>query len=120
MLNGEARKRRWLIATVTGPAGSTPFARTGSVEPSESVWTAIAGAKGRFALGESKWFVNYYADAGGGSSTFTWQGIAGIGYAYRWGDIILDYRYLHYGRNGDKLLDEMNFRGLAVGVNFRF
>jgi opacity protein-like surface antigen len=60
-------------------------------------------------------------DVGGGSSTFTWQGIAGVGYAFKWGDIVLDYRYLSYDQDGnDKLIDKMSFGGLALGANFRF
>ncbi|HMA88765.1 MAG TPA: hypothetical protein VKP89_08480 [Burkholderiales bacterium] len=109
-----------LAATVTGPAGSASFGRTGGVNQSESVWSGIVGAKGRVGLGEGKWFANYYADLGGGSSIFTWQGAAGIGYAYSWGEIILDYRYLYYSQSGDKLIDNMSFGGFALGANFRF
>ena len=79
------------------------------------------GAKGRAKLGASDWFVNYYADVGGWSDLFTWQGAAGIGYAFRWGDALLDYRYLYYSQSGqDKLIDNISFGGFALGVNFRF
>jgi hypothetical protein len=115
-------KTDWqLTATVTGPAGSSAFARTGSVEKSDDIWAAIVGAKGRAHFGETNWFANYYTDIGGGSSLFTWQGAAGIGYAFRWGDIILDYRYLYYSMDGeDKLIDNISFGGFALGANFRF
>ena len=113
-----------LTATVTGtgPNGATAiFPRSGSVEKSDNVWAGIVGAKGRAKLGASDWFVNYYADVGGWSSLFTWQGVAGIGYAFKWGDVLLDYRYLYYSQSGDnKLIDNVNLRGLALGVNFRF
>ncbi|MGC1953351.1 MAG: hypothetical protein WA970_12450 [Gammaproteobacteria bacterium] len=114
----------WQLATTvtgTGPQGNTAtFARSGSVEQSEDIWVGIVGAKGRGQLGESHWFVNYYADIGGASSTFTWQGVGGIGYAFKWGDIVLDYRYLSYSQSGDKLIDEVSFGGFALGANFRF
>jgi hypothetical protein len=107
--------------TGTGPGGTTAtFARTGSVEQTENVWAAIVGGKGRAKLGASDWFVNYYVDVGGWSSLFTWQGVAGIGYAFKWGEVLLDYRYLYYSQGGDKLIDDMNFGGFALGVNFRF
>jgi len=113
-----------LTATVTGtgPGGATAtFARAGSSEKSDSIWAGIVGAKGRVKLGEGNWFANYYADVGGGSSTFTWQGVAGVGYAFRWGEIIFDYRYLYYSQSaGDKLIDNISFRGFALGANFRF
>jgi hypothetical protein len=119
-LNLTAKTDWQLTLDVTGPAGTTPFGRTGSVEKSDDVWAAIVGAKGRAKLGASDWFINYYADIGGGSSAFTWQGAAGIGYAFKWGDIIFDYRYLYYSQSGDKLIDNISFGGFALGVNFRF
>jgi hypothetical protein len=115
-------KTDWqLSANVTVPGGTIVFPRSGSVEKSDDVWAAIVGAKGRVRFGESNWFANYYADVGGGSSTFTWQGAAGVGYAFKWGDIILDYRYLYYSQSGDdKLIDNVSFGGFALGANFRF
>ena len=114
-------KTNWqLTASVTGPGGTTPFARSGSVEKSEDVWAAIVGAKGRAKIGEGNWFANYYLDLGGASSLFTWQGAAGIGYAFKWGELLLDYRYLSYSQGGNKLIDDLSFGGLALGANFRF
>jgi hypothetical protein len=109
--------------TVTDPAGggTQTFARSGSVEKSDNVWAGIVGAKGRVKLGESPWFVNYYADLGGASDVFTWQGVAGVGYAFKWGEILFDYRYLYYSQSGeDKLIDNVSFGGFALGANFRF
>ena len=109
--------------TVTDPVGvaTATFQRQGSVSKSDTLWAGIVGAKGRAKLGASDWFVNYYADVGGWSDLFTWQGAAGIGYAFRWGDVLLDYRYLYYSQSGqDKLIDNISFGGFALGVNFRF
>jgi len=116
----------WQLAaglTVTDPfSGRTAvFPRQGSAQKSDSVWAGIVGAKGRAKLGGSDWFVNYYADVGGWSNLLTWQGVLGVGYAYKWGDVILDYRYLYYNQSGqDKLVDWVSFGGFALGVNFRF
>ena len=90
------------------------------MEKSDSIWAGIVGAKGRVKLGEGNWFADYYADVGGGSDTFTWQGVAGVGDASRWGEIIFDYRYLYYSQSGDKLIDNISFGGFALGANFRF
>ena len=123
-LNLEAKTSWQLSTTVTGigPGGATAtFAREGNAEKSDNVWAAIVGAKGRAKLGASDWFVNYYGDIGGASSLFTWQGALGVGYAFKWGDIIFDYRYLYYSQSGDdKLIDNMSFGGFALGANFRF
>jgi opacity protein-like surface antigen len=110
--------------TVTDPvsgATTATFQRQGSASKSDTLWAGIVGAKGRAKLGASDWFVNYYADVGGWSDLFTWQGAAGIWYAFRWGDVLLDYRYLYYSQSGqDKLIDNISFGGFALGVNFRF
>jgi opacity protein-like surface antigen len=119
-LDLEAKTDWQLSAAVAGPSGTTTFAPTGSVEKSEDVWAAIVGARGRARLGDSAWFVNYYLDAGGDSSTFTWQGIAGLGYAFRWGEVVLDYRYLYFNQSGDGLIDDMSFGGFALGARFSF
>jgi opacity protein-like surface antigen len=114
-------KTDWqLTAAVNLPSSTLILPRSGSVEKSEDLWSAIVGAKGRVKLGQSDWFVDYYADIGGASSNFTWQGAAGIGYAFKWGDIIFDYRYLYYSESGDKLIDNVSFGGFALGANFRF
>jgi opacity protein-like surface antigen len=109
-----------LNAVVTGPVGTTPFSRAGNITQDDDAWMGIVGAKGRVKLGEGNWFMNYYADVGGGSSIFTWQGMAGVGYSFKWGDLILDYRYLYFSQDGDKLIDNVSFGGFALGANFRF
>ena len=71
-------------------------------------------------LGESDWFVPFYVDVGGGNSVTTWQAAAGIGHAFKWGDARLDYRYMSFDRNDDKLIQGLDMGGLALGVNFVF
>lgn len=110
-----------LNADVTGPNGnSVILPRSGSVRESGSFTTGIVGAKGRVKLGESNWFVPFYVDVGGGDSITTWQAAAGVGYAYSWGDVRLDYRYMSFDQNGDKLIQGLDMGGLALGVNFVF
>lgn len=104
----------WHVTTPIGGLGIS-----GSPQKKEDIWAGIVGAKGRFNLGDSDWFANAYVDVGGGSSVFTWQGVAGIGYAFKWGDVLLDYRYLYYSQN-NKVVDNISFGGLALGANFRF
>jgi hypothetical protein len=108
-----------LSATVTGP-GTQTFTRTGSVTKSEDLWDAIVGVKGRVKLGQGNWFMPYYLDAGAGDSTLTWQGMLGVGHAFKWGEVLLAYRYLSYEQSGDKLIEDLSFGGFGLGVNFRF
>jgi hypothetical protein len=109
-----------LSATVSGPGGTQTFARTGSVTKSGELWDAIVGVKGRVKLGEGNWFMPYYLDVGAGDSTLTWQGVLGAGYAFKWGEVLLAYRYLSYEQGGNKLIENLSFGGLGLGVNFRF
>ena len=119
----EAKTDYNLAAIVTGThSGSTAtFARSGSVTQKDDIWTALIASQGRFILGETPWFANYYVDVGTGSSMFTWQGSAGVGYAFKWGDVVLDYRYLYYSNNNDgKLVDNLSLGGLGLGLNLKF
>jgi hypothetical protein len=107
---------------VTGNVGSIPVPdRTGAAEASLTNWDALIGVKGRFAFGaKNAWFVPYYLDVGAGDSDFTWQGIAGIGYAFRWCEVVAAWRYLYYDLPSDKAIKDMNFSGPAIGVTFRW
>ena len=105
---------QWQLA---GPVGAFP--QTGSHTQKDDLWDAIVGVRGRWAPG-GNWFVPYHLDVGAGSSKLTWQGLAGIGYSFRWGDALFAYRHVYYELNDDGLLQEMRFSGPAVGVTFRF
>jgi hypothetical protein len=116
----EATTNWRLTATVTDPVGGGTFSRVGSITESEQIWDAIIGVRGRFKAGDGNWFVPYYLDVGGGDSKLTWQGVVGVGYSYKWGDLGLVYRYLSYEQSGTKLIDKLEFGGLALGATFRF
>ena len=81
---------------------------------------AIVGVRGRVRWGEGAWFTPYYLDAGAGSSKLTWQGLVGIGYGFKWGDLVLAQRTLFYDQGGDKLLQDFRFSGPSLGATFRF
>ncbi len=66
------------------------------------------------------WFSPYYLDIGTGDTEFTWQALAGVGYRWDWGDLILAYRHLSYDMGNDKLLQSADFSGPALGVVFHF
>lgn len=105
----------WQLA---GPAGG--FAQSGSVSQKAELLDAIAGVRGRLRLGDGGWFVPYYLDAGTGSSSLTWQGVAGIGYSFKWGEALLSYRHLYYDQKGGKLVQDIEFSGPALGARFTF
>jgi len=88
------QKVKW---DVTGNVDDVPVAeRSGDNKESLSNWDVIFGVRGRFNLGAKKaLFVPYYLDLGFGESDFTWQGVTGLGYAFRWGEIVAVWRYLY-------------------------
>jgi hypothetical protein len=77
--------------------------------------------RGRLAFGTNReWFVPYYVDVGTGNSDFTWQAIGGLGYAFKWGDVIAAWRYLDYNMKSGSRIESMNFNGPAVAVAFHW
>jgi len=108
--------------TVNGDVGSIPApGRSGAVEESLSNWDAIIGVRGRFAFGAQKsWFVPYYFDVGTGESDFTWQGMAGLGYAFSWCEVVAFWRHLDYDMPSDSAISDVRFSGPGIGATFRW
>jgi len=105
--------------TVTGGGGLT-FPRTGGISAGADLWDGIIGVRGRVPLGLSDWSIPYYLDIGAGSSQLTWQGMIGIAYTFKWGDVTLTYRNLYFDQKDDKLVQNLRFDGPALGATFRF
>jgi hypothetical protein len=95
--------------------------RQGSAEARPDNWDGVAGAKGRVALGRSgRFYVPFYIDIGAGQSDLTWQGLAGIAYAFRHVDIVAIWRYLDYELKPDARVESLEFKGPAAGVTFHW
>jgi hypothetical protein len=109
-----------LSAAITGPGGVQTFPRTGSISEGADLWDGIIGVRGRVLLGSSDWSIPYYLDVGAGSSNWTWQGMLGIAYSFKWGGVTLAYRNLYYDQNNDKLIQDLRFTGPTLGLTFRF
>lgn len=81
----------------------------------------IIGLKGRWNLGDSKYFVPFYVDIGGGaSSSFTSQAYVGIGRAFDWGDVSLLAKNVYYQFKPNQTNVDINMFGLALAATFRF
>jgi hypothetical protein len=107
---------------VTGNVASIPTnVRSGTSEAKISNWDAIVGLKSRYALGEErKWFLPFYIDAGTGESNYTFQVMGGIGYSFKWGDIVGAWRYLDYDMKSGKKIESMTFNGPAIAAVFHW
>ncbi len=62
------------------------------------------------------------ADMGAGDSVFTYQAMAGVGYRYGWGDVLLSYRYISYDNDDDGIqaIDDLELYGPQIGVIWHF
>lgn len=87
-----------------------------------SATNAVGGVQGRVRIGESKFFVPFYLDAGGGSALakFTSQQILGVGYTFDAADVLLVYNNLYYNLHKDSVSAYINMGGPAVAATFRF
>lgn len=94
--------------------------RTGSATQAPDLWDGVVGFRGSTRLAGGQWFVPYYLDAGTGTSRFTWQGMAGIGYSFKWGDLLLVYRYLSFEQGADQTIQRLSFSGPALGATWHF
>lgn len=108
--------------TLTGNVGSVALPnRAGSRGAGLQNWDLIVGVKGRVAFGEGRrWYVPYYFDAGFGDSEVTWQALAGVGYAFGWGDLYASWRYLDYDMKSGQAISSLTFNGPAIGAVFRW
>jgi len=95
--------------------------RSGRSEISASNWDAIVGLGGRLRFGEGmRWFVPYYVDVGTGESDLTWQAQAGVGYSFKWGDLLATWRYLDYNFKSSSALQSLSLNGPTIGATFRW
>jgi hypothetical protein len=106
----------------TGNVGSIPTGgRAATAEAKISNWDAIIGIKSRYALGEErKWFIPVYADVGTGESSLTYQLVGGIGYSFKWGDVVAAWRYVDYDFKSGKKIESMTFNGPAIAAVFHW
>ncbi len=108
--------------TLNGNVGPIPApGRAGTGESKEHFIDGVVGLKGRMAFGtDGRWFVPYYADVGTGDSKLTWQAMAGLGYGFKWGDLIGAWRYMDYQFKSDSEIDSQSFNGPMIGAAFHW
>jgi hypothetical protein len=107
---------------LTGNIGSIALPdRSGERRTGVENWDAIVGLKGRAMFGEKRrWFASYYFDIGTGESSLTWQAMAGGGYSFGWGDVILAWRHIDYDMKPGKTIESVNFDGPGIAAAFRW
>lgn len=109
----------WSITGELGPID--PAARTGGRKQTITNWDGIVGVNGRVVLdSERRWSLPFYVDVGTGESDLTWQAVAGISYAFHWGELTARWRYLAYEMKSGQAIKDLSFSGPVVGAVFRW
>jgi len=108
----------WEFSAELGPNQPT---RSGNQEIKGDNWDGVIGMKGKLTFGPSReWFIPYYLDIGTGDSDLTWQAIAGLGYSFRWGDMIAGWRWLDYQFKSSSRIADMTMSGPMLGIAFHW
>ncbi|MBU3561302.1 hypothetical protein [Polynucleobacter hallstattensis] len=110
-----------ITATLNGNLVGTAEKET--ISKKTSTVDPIIGAKGRYRIADSSWYLPAYADIGGGGGTtnLTWQVMAGIGKSF--GSLIdasLTYRALYYDMKAGGVLQKTTMQGPQMAITFKF
>jgi hypothetical protein len=108
--------------TLNGNIGPIPApGRAGTSVVSDHYVDGVVGLKGRLAFGtDHRWFVPYYGDVGTGDSDLTWQVMSGLGYGFKWGEVIGAWRYVDYKFKSDSALSSETMNGPLLGAAFHW
>jgi hypothetical protein len=110
-----------VTATLNGNLDNTSISKT--VSNKTSTVDPIIGAKGRYRIADSSWYIPAYADigSGGGTTNLTWQVMAGVGKSF--GSLIdasLTYRAMYYDMKSGGVLQKTTMQGPQLAVTFKF
>jgi opacity protein-like surface antigen len=122
MLTFNSTTNYLLTADILAPDRTIALSRGGSVGLSKTLLNGIGGITGRINIPNSKFYLPFYFDAGGGGVPFTWQIYGGLGYAAAsWVDVSAGYRYLTFQNGGSGTgVRNLSLGGAILVANFRF
>jgi len=89
------------------------------VKADGDAWDAIVGLRGQRFIDE-KWYIPYHFDVGAGDSDLTWQALAGAGYRYSWGDVVVAYRHMDWDLEDGAAIQDINFSGPIAQFKWYF
>lgn len=110
-----------ITATLNGNLDGTNISKT--ISSKTSTVDPIIGAKGRYRIADSSWYLPAYADigSGGGTTNLTWQVAAGIGKTFnQLIDASLTYRALYYDMKSSAVLQKTTMQGPQLSVTLKF
>jgi hypothetical protein len=94
-----------------------------SVSKAISTADPVIGAKGRYRIADTAWYVPFYGDigSGGGTTNLTWQAMAGLGKTFgSLVDVSLTYRTLYYDMKEGGVLQKTTMLGPQLAATFKF
>lgn len=106
----------YATATLNVSGVGTASKTTSTVDP-------IVGAKGRYRIADSTWYLPFYGDigSGGGTTNLTWQAMTGVGKTFgKLIDVSLTYRALYYDMKDGGVLQKTTMLGPQAAVTFKF
>jgi hypothetical protein len=106
--------------TLTGNGGNVNIANSGHVSDNTHFSNGIIGLRGRWQSESSGWYVPYYADIGTGDSDVTSILDAGVGYAFGWGDLGFDWRWVHYDQGDNETVRNVDLSGPSISLTWYF
>lgn len=110
-----------LSGAISGPGGGQTFSQSGSHTEDGNVWNGIGGVRGKITIGNSNWFIPFYADIGAGDSDFTWQVFSALGYSFNNKiDAMMGWRHLQFEEDGNPLMQELRLSGPIIGLHYNF
>ncbi len=110
-----------VTATLSGNLVGTPEKET--ISKTTSTVDPIIGAKGRYRIADSSWYVPFYGDigSGGGTTNITWQAMVGVGKSFgKLIDASLSYRALYYDMKAGGVLQKTTMQGPQLAITFKF
>jgi hypothetical protein len=111
----------YATATVNLDVNGTPY--KASVSKTVSTVDPIVGAKGRYRIADSTWYIPFYGDigSGGGTTNLTWQAALGFGKTFNsLIDASLTYRALYYDMKAGGVMQKTTMFGPQIAVTFKF
>jgi opacity protein-like surface antigen len=110
-----------LNSDIQTPNHELALSRGGSFGIHNTYFNAIGGVSGRVNIPNSKFYLPFYADVGGGDLPLTWQIYGGVAYSpVTWADLSVGYRYLAFEKGASTGVKNMSLNGFTLGLNIKF
>jgi hypothetical protein len=98
-----------------------PVKRGGGFWPTSDSTDGLVGVKGSLRLSpDGKWFLPFEADVADGNKNWQYNLMAGAGYHFHWGDVVLGVRNLTYNTTSRPILEKVRMTGPVLGATFRW